>query len=398
MVYLFHGSFWLTVSQVASSLTGFLLAIAFANLLPKDVYGTYRFILSIVAILSAFSLPGINSALTRSVARGYGLSLIDATMMRMRWGVFTSLVALCVGVYYLHAGNVQIALCMTIMAVFVPFFDTFTTASAYVQGLRNFKVDTIASSLIQIGASAGMAIVMYVHPSVIPVLISYFASYCLLRFVYYLYAKRAFPPHGEHDSEVFSYGAHLSFMGILSSVAANMDKILLFHYLGATDVAIYSIVTAAPEQLKNLLRNVGPLATPKLAGASHETLRRELSPFWRKTLLFALAIVGIMVVYIAAAPFLFHFFFPAYEPYVWLSMLFALSLPTVATYLPITLLQAQKRTRELYLFNTIPSVVQIGLYFALIPSFGVVGAVVAWMAGRFFTVIYLVLLIEKTYR
>jgi len=42
MVYLAHGGFWLTLGQIISSAASFLLAIAFANLLPKETYGTYK--------------------------------------------------------------------------------------------------------------------------------------------------------------------------------------------------------------------------------------------------------------------------------------------------------------------------------------------------------------------
>ena len=51
MVYLAHGGFWLSFGQIISSLSSFLLAIAFANLLPKETYGNYKYILSIASIL-----------------------------------------------------------------------------------------------------------------------------------------------------------------------------------------------------------------------------------------------------------------------------------------------------------------------------------------------------------
>src|SRR5689334_12787395 len=58
MVYLAKGSFWLTLGQVAASASGLLLVIGFANLLPKEVYGTYKLILSLAGIIASFSLTG----------------------------------------------------------------------------------------------------------------------------------------------------------------------------------------------------------------------------------------------------------------------------------------------------------------------------------------------------
>ena len=59
MIYLARGGFWLTLGQVISSLSAFLLAIAFANLLPKETYGEYKYILSIASILAIPTLTGM---------------------------------------------------------------------------------------------------------------------------------------------------------------------------------------------------------------------------------------------------------------------------------------------------------------------------------------------------
>ena len=78
MVYLASGGFWLTVGQIISSAATFGLAIAFANLLPKETYGTYKFVLSIAGILTIFTLPGMVTSLTQAVARNFEGSVILA--------------------------------------------------------------------------------------------------------------------------------------------------------------------------------------------------------------------------------------------------------------------------------------------------------------------------------
>ena len=54
LVYLSRGGFWLSIGQGVAMLSGFFLSTAFANLLPKESFGTYKFILSGVAILGIF--------------------------------------------------------------------------------------------------------------------------------------------------------------------------------------------------------------------------------------------------------------------------------------------------------------------------------------------------------
>jgi len=46
MVYFASGGFWLLLGQFISTISAFLLLIAFANFLPKEVFGTYQYILA----------------------------------------------------------------------------------------------------------------------------------------------------------------------------------------------------------------------------------------------------------------------------------------------------------------------------------------------------------------
>lgn len=46
MVYLAKGGSWLFSAQVLSGALSFILAIAFANLVPKEAFGTYKYVLS----------------------------------------------------------------------------------------------------------------------------------------------------------------------------------------------------------------------------------------------------------------------------------------------------------------------------------------------------------------
>ena len=87
MVYIAKGGAWLTAARIVASISSFLMVIAFANLLTKEAYGLYQYVLSIVGILSISTLGGINTALTQAMARGYEGSIIPALKTRIHWGV-----------------------------------------------------------------------------------------------------------------------------------------------------------------------------------------------------------------------------------------------------------------------------------------------------------------------
>ena len=124
-VYLAKGGFWLGTGQAVSAIAALLLSIAFANLLPRETYGTYRYVLSIFALLSISTLQGMSTAITRAVARGYEGSFKTALGTKLRWGVAGAAASLATSLYYYLQGNNTLAISFLIATVFVPIMSSF---------------------------------------------------------------------------------------------------------------------------------------------------------------------------------------------------------------------------------------------------------------------------------
>jgi hypothetical protein len=103
--YSVRGGFFLTLTQVAGALGGLVLTAAFANPLPVETYGTYRYILALYSLLAIVAMPGIDTAVTQSVARGYDSSLAAGIQAKLRWGTIGSLGALGYAVYSYIQGS-----------------------------------------------------------------------------------------------------------------------------------------------------------------------------------------------------------------------------------------------------------------------------------------------------
>ena len=126
MVYLAKGGSWLTFGQIISTIAAFLSALAFANLLPRETYGTYKYILSIVSILTASTLSGINKALFRSIARGREGPFVPALKTKIKWGLLGGLASIVLAGYYYINGNITLTISFLIAAIFLPFMDSLT--------------------------------------------------------------------------------------------------------------------------------------------------------------------------------------------------------------------------------------------------------------------------------
>src|SRR3989344_3716746 len=120
LLYTLKGGSVLTLNNLISTAISFTLAIFFARLLPKEVYGTYSYILAWVSVLGIFALPGMDTAVIQSVSRGFESSLVLGLKKKIRYGTLGTLAALIIGGYYLYNGDQTLATIFFISAVFIP--------------------------------------------------------------------------------------------------------------------------------------------------------------------------------------------------------------------------------------------------------------------------------------
>jgi O-antigen/teichoic acid export membrane protein len=122
------------------SASSFILAIAFANLLPAEVYGAYQYLLSFSAIIGALTLTGMNHAITQSVARGHEGEMRHAVALQLSWGCVPFFASLAGAGYFLFQGDQSAAIGMIAIGILVPLANAFNTYSAFLSGRKKFKL------------------------------------------------------------------------------------------------------------------------------------------------------------------------------------------------------------------------------------------------------------------
>lgn len=395
--YLLKGGFWLTFGQVVASLSAFFISVAYANLLNQHDYGIYKYIIAVAGILAAASFPGINASITRSAARGLGGSFLSATWWRIFGGFVGSAISLMISAYYYIQGNETLALGILAVAALLPFYDAFTTAGAYIQGKRDFKSDAWYGVFVRIGSALVIIGSLYFTRDIVALILIHFISYTTLRGIVYWHVYTQMI-HEPADAETVPYGRHLTYMNVLHLAALQIDKVLLFQFIGSAELAIYSIAIAIPDHIRGFVRNAEYLAAPKFAQLDHKNVRQTLDELWRKMILFALLIgIGVCVYYFFA-PVFFSILFPQYSESVAFSQLYAITIILSIMILPTSLLRYQARTKELYIANIISDVSQIAFLFVLIWMFGIWGAVWARIFGLLTSGIVSIVLVRYAYR
>ncbi|MDD4332936.1 MAG: oligosaccharide flippase family protein [Patescibacteria group bacterium] len=381
MIYIAKGGFWLTLGQIISSASSFLLAIAFANLLPKETYGIYKYILSVAGILSIPTLSGINTAIIQAVARGYEGTFNRALKTKILWGILGGIASLFLAGYYYYLGNSVLTISFLIAAIFTPFMDSLTLYSAFLNGKKEFKLSTRYNIIIQTVSTLTIIAVLFLTKNIFLLILFYFISYTSSRFISHLLVKKKFVFNDKEDPHTISYGKHLSLVYILGAISLNIDKILVFHYLGAAELAIYTIAVAPPEQIKSLIKTlIVSLTLPKFSEKSTEEIKKTI---YNKIVKVIIGVLSVTLFYLAAAPFIYKIFFHEYPESVLYSQFYAISLLAVMFYIPLTILQSQKKTKELYQFNVSTSLIQIALVAIFVIPFGLKGAIVANVLSKF---------------
>lgn len=375
MVYLARGSFWLGAGQIVSSVAIFSLAIAFANLISQETYGTYKYILSITGLLTVLTLRGMDSAVLQSVARNFEGVLVPALKTKIRWGILSTISSICIAIYYYVNGNNTLAISFLISSVFLPFMDSFGIYNAFLNGKKLFHLSATYTSLSQIGSAIIMAGSLFFTKNLFIILFVYFASWTIFRFVFFVITIKNSPPNNKIDPETIPYGKHSSMVNILDALVTSVDGLLIFHYLGPTNLAIYSFALAPVMQIRALLGNISALATPKLSARSSSETEVMLNR--RIFMLFILG-ASISFMYILTAPYIYQIFFPKYIDSVFSSQLFSLTIAIVFPHIILGATVASKLTlipkKMLYLWN-IPGIVFIVSAIMLTPKLGINGVV-----------------------
>lgn len=386
LVYLTKNASWLTISQIAISAFALLTSIAFAHFIPKDIYGSYRYLLSLFWTLTTFSLTGIPTALARAIAKGEDSAYKESIRLSLIWSGPMILISLGLAVYYFAQGNLLLFSGALIIAVIGPLMQPTYLFGSLLEGKRAFRATAIAGIVLNLVPMLALIATMFISQNPL----SFLAVYLIANagtagaISWYVWKQHRVTSLTKPTESLFSLGAHFSVMNILAGIAGQIDRLLVFHYLGAIELAVYSFAIALPDQIKSMSNNIATIAFPKFANRPfkeiQETLSRRLGGF---TLLMAV-FAGI---YICIAPFAFHIFFPAYEEAVFYSQIYALALIPLASIFPMTALQAHAANKELYILNIVSSIFQIGILFPAIAYYGLLGAVVARILSRAFSLI-----------
>lgn len=372
-----HHSFMVTLSHIVSVLRGIVTGYLVARLFPRDLYGQYQLVLTVIGTLGAIGISDLYKAVARAIARGQPAAMWPVAKYQFYWCATESLFLIATLPFLHFFGRQELLWPMLVAASLFPFSQVAgLLLQSIVIGKQNFRLGMQVNVITTVAVILTMLVPLLVQPSIsllivvtmgIPAAVALFVS------------LRRLPKAHETAAakEVFWYGAQLTLLNAPVTLSWYLDKFLVSRYYGLGQLAVFSVALLLPEQLKVWAGELLPITFASQARGEDSKPRRLklLRIVFGLTFVFS----GLLAIYIAAAPWLFTVLFPNYTDAVGYTQLAAALLFTVPCGLLTQYLEAQAMIRELRWTRWIAAITFCVSLITLVPNLGVVGAL--WSRG-----------------
>ncbi|MBI2086881.1 MAG: oligosaccharide flippase family protein [Candidatus Zambryskibacteria bacterium] len=324
--YLAQSSLWTTLSFIVGFLSSIITMVAFGNLLPRETFGIYNYLLSLGASLSFLTLTGAGTGVLRAVARGYENVVRLALRLQLKYNSLAIITVLVAAIYYGVRGNMLFAGSLLMLAVAYPVAEAFHIYVQVLTGRKRFDLMAKITSAITLTGALATVVALLITDNIL-ILVAVYASTSLFpKIIAYKVATKNIDksaPNPEQVAEMRRTSFHMTGAGIIGVIASYIDKIILFQVAGPATLAVYSFAIAGPERLKSLIKNWMSIALPRLAQSSLLQIRQVLYQRIGFSLFIGLVLA---LLYFFLAPLLFKLFLPRYLDAIIYSQVQALSL------------------------------------------------------------------------
>jgi O-antigen/teichoic acid export membrane protein len=377
--YILRNGFWLGSSQVISAAFSLLTIVIITNYTSPETLGMYTYVISTIAIISSFTLTGLNTTSNHASAKGFDGTIDYSHKLLLKWGWFISIAAIGISGYYFINGNMILALCFILPAVFSPIYTANQQYIALLSGKKKFFILAVTNSLILMVSVIVLFIVLNITNNLVYIVASTIVTNSALSLLAYYVFKKRFVINTKIEDGILPYSKHLSIMNIFSTLSGNLDKLLIYHFLGPYQLAIYYLAITPVLKLRGPDQVISALAIPKMATKKISDLKKILP---QKVIMMSFFLLLLSGLYIISAPFIFKLLFPGSPESVIYSQVFSIILVLMSSILFTQALSINRCRNELYIVRTSIPIIRIILFIILTPIFGIWGIITALILAQ----------------
>lgn len=347
-----------------------------ARTMSKDAFGEYNMVLNAIGIAGLTSLTGLNNSLMQAVARGFMGTYRSVVPVAFGSSFLGSLGLLVMSGWYLADSQSQIALGFLAAAVLFPLAYGLTQWKSVVIGQERFHELLLhdgGSSVLTYGSVIATVFFWpgnYVFPLLVTLLVP---AICNLIITALKYRQIPFDAGVEHQN--IRYGIRTTLYSGLGAIGSNLDRVLVFSFISPAALALYIAASRIPDLLAGAMQDVSAVIAPRLA--KHESYTKRVDRIFTViSMIYGLAIFALAFLAIPLLiPFLFGDNYADAIPYAQaLTCSVAIGNQANMRFRFIRSRIDERGFRDITLFS---SAVRLVAFVALVPAFGIIGAIVA---------------------
>ena len=257
LFYFVKNSFWLLVAQFVTSLRWIILVLLMTNLLGKQKFGEYTFIMAIIGIISVIALPWSWVAMIQSISRWFQWTYKFLLKKILTYSVIWSGILILIWIFINHFkdfpnSNVffRIALLFPLYVVvwYYPYFLTWEKKF----DLRA-KYEMISSTIIIIWT----VIMLFLSKSILYILPALLAIKIIANSIFEARVLKS--ANNKIDQEALPYAKKLSRLTVLTMIKMYWDKLIVSYYLWFIQTWIYAVATSINDQIYAFWKIIGNL-------------------------------------------------------------------------------------------------------------------------------------------
>jgi O-antigen/teichoic acid export membrane protein len=364
--------------------------------LTPEQYGEYSFIISLMSFSTLTAIPGLQESVTQSTARGFMGTYRKSQPISFLFSFIGMLALFTTAFWYYTQGNTPLSIGCLITSLLFPFSFGLEQWKGLRKGLEDFKVIVKMGGIFSTiqGTLVILSVLLIPNSYLLPIFIILFIP--LLKNVFMTFkAYKLVPANAPIEQDSIKYGYKVTAYSVFNIMANNIDSILLFTLLSPTALAVYTVSNKLPELIKKLVQDVGSVLSPRFA--KHKTYTKQTDRYIK---LFSLA-SGVMIIGFAFTlmpPIMVFIFGDVYESSVVYAQIIMCSLAVGN----ISILQSRYISSKLDAksyrdITIIMSITRIISSIALIPFYGIWGAIISICIYRLVMVITVQIIMNARY-
>lgn len=385
---------WVMGLNLGRQVLSLVFVMVLVRVLSKDTFGHYQFVVAAIGFFGISTLPGIQSAIVQSVARGFDGTYRESVHIVLLWSLLGSVCLLALAVQQELAGERNTALALSIAAVLFPFAHGIINWTSYQAGKELFRQTSIYQGL---GYAAsylgGMAAVLFIDPGFVLVVLITNAVLAVQNLWVTSRHLDRIDAKAPVEEGAIRYGLNASFAQVFNVTGNYIDKFLLFYLLAPEALAVYVIAERIPELLKKYMQSARQVLVPGFSRKARYTrkLDRQLN---RAGLVIS---AGVLVIVFGVVPWAMPLLFTsAYEESVlYCQLLLGTLLVGQAATVKFTFIVSRLDARSFRGVTIGTNLVRVTASLALVPFFGIWGAIGATALYRLSTVLLVSYYIRK---